>query len=525
MQKLAVRCARLRSFHYRACMAFRGNRQVGSLLGVASVVGGLAAAQIIASFKNGLNNPVISLGNRVIDHVPAAVKEFAIKTFGVNDKTALVASILIVVLAMALVIGHWFVGGKRNRAFSAVGALSAIAALASLLDSGATILSPFPSIVAGATTSLTLYWFDTRAKQAEEDGDILSRRDLFRVFAVVGVGVIAAAGASRYLGDRASVQLQRLNLALPKPLKFLPAPPIDPALTTPGLSKLFTPNDQFYKIDTAISVPNISLDTWRLRIDGMVANPREFTYQELTSRPVFELDDTIACVSNEVGGYLVGNARWLGIRLDDLIKEVGPTSSADQIMGYSSDGFSAGFPLAALDGRDAMIAFGMNGEPLPLDHGFPVRIIVPGLYGYVSATKWLTRIELTRFDQKQGYWVPRGWSALAPIKTQSRIDTPKNGDNVKVGKVAIAGVAWAPTRGISKVEVRIDDGPWREATLGPELAKTTWRQWWIEWPAAKGERTISVRATDGTGALQSSSRTSPEPDGAQGWHLINCTVG
>ena len=301
--------------------------------------------------------------------------------------------------------------------------------------------------------------------------------------------------------------------------------PTDPALTTSGLSKLFTPNREFYRIDTAIGVPNISINTWRLKIDGMVTNPREFTYQELTSRPVFELDDTIACVSNEVGGNLVGNARWLGIRLDDLIKEVAPTAQADQIMGYSSDGFSAGFPLAILDGRDAMIAFGMNGVPLPLEHGFPARIIVPGLYGYVSATKWLTDIELTRFDKKQGYWVPRGWSALAPIKTQSRIDTPRDGSTIKTGRVAVAGVAWAPTRGISRVEVKVGDGPWREATLGPEIAKTSWRQWWIDWSATIGKSSIAVRATDGTGAVQSSNHVSVEPNGAEGWHTVSVTVG
>lgn len=505
-------------------MSNRGQRGLGELLGVVAVVAGLAAAQFVASLKGGLNNPVVSLGNRIIDHVPAAVKEFAIRTFGVNDKSVLVTSILLVILVFAVVIGRTFISGNQKRAFGAVIALTAIAGLASLLDAGATILSPLPSLVAGATAILILRWFDSRTMRAEQEGNALSRRDLFRAFAIIGVGTVAVAGASKFLGDRASTQLQRLNIALPKPLKFLPLPPTDPALTTPGLSKLFTPNKEFYRIDTAIVVPSISVDTWRLRIDGMVANPREFTYQELTSRPVFELDDTIACVSNVVGGYLVGNARWLGIRLDDLIKEVGPSSRADQVMGYSSDGFSAGFPVAALNGSDAMIAFGMNGDALPLKHGFPARIIVPGLYGYVSATKWLTRIELTRFDQKQGYWVPRGWSALAPIKTQSRIDTPRDGSSIKAGRVAIAGVAWAPTRGISKVEVSVDDGPWREATLGPELAKTTWRQWWIDWSATPGEPSISVRATDGTGALQSSNRTPPEPNGAEGWQIVNVTV-
>ncbi len=508
-------------------MALRESRRLGAPLGVAAVVAGLVAAQFVASLRNGLSNPVVSLGNRIIDHVPAAVKEFAIRVFGIKDKSALVISILLVVLILAVIIGRTFFSGKHRRAYGSVIVLTAIATLASLLDAGATIFSPLPSLVAGATAILILRWFDRRLRRTErdgQDGGALSRRDLFRALALIGVGTAAAAGASKFLRDRASAQLERLNVALPKPLKFLPPPPTDPALTTPGLSKLFTPNGQFYRIDTAIVVPNISVDTWRLQINGLVSHPREFTFQELTDRPVFELDDTIACVSNEVGGYLVGNARWLGIRLDDLIKEATPNAKADQVMGYSSDGFSAGFPLAILDGRDAMVAIGMNGEPLPLNHGFPARIIVPGLYGYVSATKWLTRIELTRFDQKQGYWVPRGWSALAPIKTQSRIDTPRDGSNINAGIVAIAGVAWAPTRGISHVEVRVGDSPWREAALGPEIAKTTWRQWWIDWAATPVEPSIAVRATDDTGTLQSSNRTRPDPDGAEGWHTINITV-
>jgi DMSO/TMAO reductase YedYZ molybdopterin-dependent catalytic subunit len=505
-------------------MPNHGRRGLSELIGFAAVVAGLAGAELIASLKNGLNNPVVSLGNRVIDHVPASIKKFAIKTFGINDKSALVVSILVVVLAIAMLIGRTFIAGKQTRAYGAVIVLVAIAGIASLLDAGATILSPVPSAVAGVIAILVLRWFGNRHKSDEEEASGLSRRDLLRAFAVIGGGAVAAAAASKFLRDRASVQLQRLNVALPKPLKFLPAPPTDPALTTPGLSKLITPNSQFYRIDTAIVVPSISVDSWHLQIDGMVANPRKFTYQELTQRPVFELDDTIACVSNEVGGYLVGNARWLGIRLDDLIKELAPTSKADQVMGYSSDGFSAGFPLAILDGRDAMIAFGMNGEPLPLEHGFPARIIVPGLYGYVSATKWLTRIELTRFDQKQGYWVPRGWSALAPIKTQSRIDTPRSASRIKAGRVAIAGVAWAPTRGISRVEVRVDDSQWRDAILGPALAKTTWRQWWIDWQATAGTSNISVRATDGTGAVQPRAFTAPDPNGAEGWHTIAVNV-
>lgn len=502
----------------------RGRTRIDGLLGLIAVGAGLTLAQLLASLRRGLNTPVVSIGNRVIDHVPASIKEFAIRAFGVDDKRALVTTIYLLVLILAILIGHWYFSGKRGRAHSMVIVMTIIATTASLFDPNSGPLSSLPSLVAGGTTIWVLRVFDNRTGQTDSEDGTLNRRNLLKTIGFIGVGSVAAVTAGNFFRNHASAQLQRLNIVLPKALKFLPTPPTDPALTMPGLSKLFTPNDEFYRIDTAIVVPNINIDSWRLRIDGMVDNPLELTYKELTNRPVFELDDTIACVSNEVGGSLVGNARWLGIRLDDLVKEASPYSSADQVMGHSTDGFTAGFPLAALDGGDAMIAIGMNGEPLPISHGFPARVVVPGLYGYVSATKWLTRIELTRFDKEQGYWVPRGWSAQAPIKTQSRIDTPVSGSSLKAGKRPIAGVAWAPTRGISKVEVRVDKGPWRVAMLGPALAKTTWRQWWIEWDAKPGNAIISVRATDETGALQSSKNVPVTPNGAEGWHTIDVTV-
>lgn len=505
-------------------MLSKSKTRIGGLLGLVAVGAGLAIAQLIASLKTGLNAPVVSIGNRVIDHVPASVKEFAIRTFGVGDKRALVITIYFVVFLLAILIGHFYFTGKRKRAHLIVIVMTVIAATASAFDANSDILSLFPSLAVGGVTILSLRVFDNRTKQNDPEDGTLNRRALLKTIGLVGVGSVAALTVGNFFRHHASAQLQRLNVVLPKALKFLPPPPTDPALTVPGLSKLFTPNSEFYRIDTAIVVPNINIESWRLQIDGMVRNPIEFTYKEITSRPVFELDDTISCVSNEVGGNLVGNARWLGIRLDDLIKEASPYKSADQVMGRSSDGFTAGFPLAVLDGRDAMIAIGMNGEPLPLEHGFPARIIVPGLYGYVSATKWLTGINLTRFDKAQGYWIPRGWSVLGPIKTQSRIDTPGTGSTVKAGKKAIAGIAWAPTRGISKVEVQVNSEPWRVATLGPALAKTTWRQWWIDWDAKPGNTTISVRATDGTGALQSSKLVPVEPNGAEGWHTIQITV-
>lgn len=505
-------------------MDTRSKKQIHPFLGMVSVVAGLISAQLIASFGTGLKNPIISLGNRVIDYVPSSIKEFAIKAFGTNDKSALVISISIVLLLLSAQIGKLYFSESKRKAYILVFSLAGLAAIASLFDAGANSFSLLPSVIAGVTTIVILRLFERKSITSESGEITWERRELFKTVGIIGVSAIVATSVGRFFQSHASAQLQRLNIILPKPLKFLPTPPIDPALATPGLSTLFTANKEFYRIDTAISVPNIDVDSWRLKIDGFVNNPLEFTYKELSARPVFELDGTIACVSNEVGGTLVGNARWLGVRLDDLIKEAGPSSTADQIMGYSSDGFSAGFPLAVLDGRDAMIAIGMNGEPLPLEHGFPARIIVPGLYGYVSATKWLTLIELTRFDKKQGYWVPRGWSVQAPIKTQSRIDTPRSGSNIQTGKVVIAGVAWAPIRGIARVEVRVNEEPWRDATLGPELAKTSWRQWWIDWSATPGRASISVRATDGTGVTQSSNIVPIAPNGAEGWHTISVSV-
>jgi hypothetical protein len=287
------------------------------------------------------------------------------------------------------------------------------------------------------------------------------------------------------------------------------------------VAPFLTPNDQFYRIDTALVVPRVRAESWKLTVGGMVDQPITLTYEELLARPMIEADITIACVSNEVGGNLVGTARWLGCRLDDLLAEAGIQPAADQIVGRSVDGFTAGFPTALLDGRDALVAVGMNGEPLPARSGFPARLIVPGVYGYVSATKWLSEIQLTTFAEFEGYWIPRGWSVEAPVKTQSRIDTPQQGRVLEAGTtVAIAGVAWAPIRGIKNVEVRIDSEPWSPAQLGDEHAATTWRQWSMPWTPSKGNHTLSVRATDGTGVTQTGEVAEVAPDGATGWHTI-----
>jgi len=273
--------------------------------------------------------------------------------------------------------------------------------------------------------------------------------------------------------------------------------------------------------------PSIDRTTWRLKVTGLVDRTVELTYDELVALPVVEQFVTIACVSNEVGGNLVGNAKWTGVALRDVLDMAGVQSAADQLVGRSADGWTAGMPVEWVTdpAREPMIAVGMNGEPLPRAHGYPARLIVPGLYGYVSATKWLTELELTTFDQFHGYWVPLGWAERAPILTQSRIDVPRSGANVPAGTVAVAGVAWAPDRGIRAVEVQVDEGAWQPATLSAPISKATWVQWLFRWDATPGRHALSVRATDGTGEVQTDMSSPPAPDGARGHHTISVNVG
>jgi DMSO/TMAO reductase YedYZ molybdopterin-dependent catalytic subunit len=314
-------------------------------------------------------------------------------------------------------------------------------------------------------------------------------------------------------------------VTLPAAAEPTPAPLGDPARGIAGLSPYRTPNDTFYRVDTALFVPAPDAAEWSLRVHGMVDRELTLTLDELLARPMIERDITLACVSNEVGGPYVGNATWLGTRLDDLLREAGVHADATQLVSSSVDGFTIGTPTAVvMDGRDALLAVGMNGEPLPLEHGFPVRMIVPGLYGYVSAMKWLVDLELTTLEAYDAYWIARGWAKEAPVKTQSRIDTPRNGAAVAAGAVAVAGVAWAQHRGIERVEVSVDAEPWLEAELAPPGTLDTWRQWVLHWEATTGPHTLAVRATDGEGDVQTADRAAPFPDGATGHHTITVEV-
>ncbi|MEQ4302847.1 molybdopterin-dependent oxidoreductase [Plantactinospora sp. B6F1] len=350
------------------------------------------------------------------------------------------------------------------------------------------------------------------------------RRFLTGVGLAVGAAAVGGFGG-RWLSTRRGVSAARAAIELPAPTSPAVPVPADADLRVPGLSSYVTPNRDFYRIDTALVVPRVDPAQWRLRIHGRVRNPITLRYADLLARPMIERHITLACVSNEVGGDLIGNARWLGVPLGPLLAEAGPLPGADQVVGRSADGWTCGSPTGLLtDGRDAMLAVGMNGEPLPIEHGFPVRVVVPGLYGYVSACKWLVELELTSFADFDAYWVPRGWSAQGPIKTQSRIDTPRRGRTLSTGPVTVAGVAWAQHVGIRQVEVRVDDGDWQPATLAATVSTDTWTQWSWRWLATPGEHTLRVRATDATGAVQTGESRPVDPDGATGWHTITVTV-
>jgi DMSO/TMAO reductase YedYZ molybdopterin-dependent catalytic subunit len=357
---------------------------------------------------------------------------------------------------------------------------------------------------------------------------VADRRRFFQFAAAAGGGAAVAAFTGReLLGPSVDVESQREAVSLP---------PTNIDIGVDGfevedLSPLITPNDEFYRIDTALVVPRVDASDWTLSFTGMVDNPFELTFDELVEMATLEEAVTIACVSNEVGDDLVGNAIWRGVPLADLLERAGVQDGATQVIGRSVDNFTTGFPTeVALDGRPAMIAIGMNGEPLPAAHGFPARIIVPGLYGYVSATKWLKEIELNTLEDFDAYWIPRGWAKQAPIKTQSRIDTPRSGRTREAGPLPIAGVAWGGIRSIERVEVRLisRDGNyesgWLEAELGEKLSQSTWRQWVVVWDAIPGDYQVQVRATDGTGETQTEEEHKPAPDGATGWHTISLSI-
>jgi DMSO/TMAO reductase YedYZ molybdopterin-dependent catalytic subunit len=507
-----------------------GGRRTASVVGVVAGLAGLATAELVAGLVDGVS-PVVSVGDVVIDRVPAVVRDLAIDVFGAADKAALVVGILVVLVLLAGAVGRLAVR-RPELAAVAVAGIGLVGVLGARNDDTPLSFVPdaAPSAVGAAVAVAVLRWGRRWPEGPLDDAvvvdaPVLARRHFLGFVAVVGATAAGVGAVGRVLQRSAGAAASRAAVVLPRAARRLRAVPAGADLGIDGVAPFVTPNGDFYRIDTALLVPQVRTEGWTLRVHGMVEHELELTYDDLLARELVEADVTLACVSNEVGGDLIGNARWLGARLDELLREAGVQRGATQLVPRSSDGFAAGFPTeVALDGRDALVAVGMNGEPLPLRHGFPARLVVPGLYGYVSATKWLTEIELTTWDAFDSYWVRRGWAKEAPIKTQSRIDTPRSAASLRPGRVAVAGVAWAQGRGIEAVEVQVDDGPWRPARLATAVGDDTWRQWVYEWDAEDGDHVLAVRATDGTGKTQPEERVAPIPDGATGWHTIEVSV-
>jgi DMSO/TMAO reductase YedYZ molybdopterin-dependent catalytic subunit len=510
----------------------REPRWLGPVLGVAAAAVALAVAELIAPFSGARSAPLVAVGGVVVDAVPGPVKNFAVATFGTHDKTALLIGTTILLALFAAGIGALAVRDARL-GLAGIGLFGLIGVVAAATRPNAGPGAVFPSLLgaaAGAATMLGLLRWrppppaPRRSAGRQDLEEAARRRFLFATGGALGGAAIVGL-LGHQLGTRRNVSAAREAVTLPTPGSPASALPGEADLGLPDLAPFVTPNKDFYRIDTALEVPQVDPNTWQLSIKGKVRNPMTLTFAQLTARPTIERYVTLACVSNEVGDSLISNAKWLGVSLRDLLAEADPLPGADQVIGRAVDGFTVGSPTEVLmDGRDAMLAFGMNGEPLPVEHGFPVRMVVPGLYGYVSATKWLAELELSSFSDFSAYWVPRGWAQQAPIKTESRIDTPRAGSSPRRGRVTVAGVAWAQHRGISKVEVRVDGGAWNTATLAAVPSVDTWRQWSFAWDATPGQHRLTVRATDNSGATQTQQEAPPDPDGATGWHTISVNV-
>ena len=483
----------------------------------------------ISTRRPGGASPVFAVGNRIIELAPDGPRQAGISTFGTFDKPLMLGGVLLVVALLAARLGT-LAQRRRTAAELGVAALAVVVAAAIVPDTGATVVG---AVLVGATVlfvGVGLLRLLTTPAPLPASGRRpagVDRRHFLRRTAVVGFATVTGGSLLRVLDARAEVGAVRAALGLPAPVRRAPGNLAAANLGVAGISPVVTSNATFYRIDTALVVPQVDPRNFTLSVRGMVDRPLSLSYAQLLAMPQVEADITITCVSNEVGGDLVGLARWQGVLLRDVLAMAGVQPGADQIVGESVDGFTAGFPTTfGTDDRFAMIALGMNGEPLPIVHGFPARLIVPGLYGYVSATKWLSSITLTTLESFDGFWIPRGWSKLGPIKISSRIDVPRSGGSVAAGPVTVGGMAWAPGtgRGITAVQVRVDGGEWQPAELGGELSEDAWRQWRWTWPATPGRHRLEVRATDRTGEVQTD-RTAPvAPDGASGYHVVQVEV-
>jgi DMSO/TMAO reductase YedYZ molybdopterin-dependent catalytic subunit len=506
----------------------RPSRIAAAIAGIVAGAAALATSELLAGLVAGAPSLIISVGALIIALQPPGAKQFVVDLFGEADKLLLNLLILVVALAAATTLG--IVARTRPRlaaaGFAVGGALALYAALQDpLVDPLLSALTVLTSVAVALWVLRALLRLAAQPPPIAEMPDWGRRRFIGTSLAVavvaVGSGLIGRTLLSGGGGSRGAALAP-----IPKPLETAAALPSGASLDVAGVAPIVIPNRDFYRIDTALLVPRPNVESWRVRVDGMVDHPFELTYDQLLAMPLHEEYVTIACVSNEVGGDLVGNALWRGVRLRELLERAGVQAGATQIVGRSVDGWTSGFPTAwaMASEREPLVAVAMNGEPLPAEHGYPARLIIPGLYGYVANTKWLAQIELTTLEAFDAYWVPLGWAKEGPILTQSRIDTPRSGAQLSAGNVAVAGVAWAPDRGISRVEVQVDDGEWSAAELSTPISAATWVQFVYRWSASAGDHVVRVRATDGDGETQTADRTPPPPDGARGYHAVAVSV-
>lgn len=526
-------------------MANMAARSTKATAGIAAAAVALGVTQLLAAFVGQEADARTAVGSAVIDLTPGPVKELVIRAFGTADKLVLSVLVLVVIAVIAALTAMWET--RRVPIGSAAIVLAGVAGCAAVLSrAGATLVDIVPTIVGTVCGVVVLRLLTSdrftgpepppdESKTGESQPGETDSPDRGRRASLVALGLLAAGTLTGVVGVvvsrvRTSVAGDRDAFSLPA--VDVAAPPVPRTVQPQGvaLPSFITSNDDFYRIDTALSVPQLSRADWQLKIHGMVDREITHRFEDLDRFEVVEKVVTLTCVSNPVGGDLISNASWTGYRVRDLLADAGVHTDADMVLSTSVDGFTVGTPVEALtDGRDALLAVGMNGEPLPTRHGYPARLVVPGLYGYVSATKWVVDLELTRFDTAEAYWTRLGWSPRGPIKTESRIDVPRSGQDVAAGPVVFGGVAWAQNRGVKSVQVRIDgpgtQGDWQQAQVGDGYSNETWRLWSFPWRAASpGPHTITVRATDNTGAVQTEAWADPVPDGATGWHSVSFAV-
>lgn len=510
---------------------------LGASIGALTAAVALAVGEAVAIFTGPTSAPVYAVGEAAVNLTPAPLKEWAIAHFGDDDKQILITGILLLLALIALLAGilalrRYLLGVILVGVFGAIG----LAAAVSQPESAWTWA--LPSAI-GALVAAFALWLLVRtspatprrasardvtttgtAEPADPAGE--DRRSFLITAGTVAVGSAGVGfGANLISRRRDDVAGARASVRIPEPA--YPAPPLPAGVhpNVPGLSPFYTDNDSFYRVDTDLVLPEIDPNRWTLRIDGMVERPIELSFADLLKQPLHEHDMTVSCVSDPVGGPYVGNARWIGASVPDLLHAAGVHSGADQLLARSTEGMTIGTPLASvLDGRKALLAVAMNGQALPIAHGFPARMLIPGFYGYASACKWVTELTVTTFAAQKAYWVQRGYAEIGTMKTQSRIDVPKPFAHLRPGNVTVAGIAWATDRGIADVQVQIDDGPWRQARLAASDGPDTWRQWTYDWQAVSGTHSVQVRAADDSGTYQSATQAGPYPSGASGYESL-----